>query len=245
MDAGNARRSLVAIAAIVALIAAAAVVSAVTAPKRRVILYGDSLALEAREFFAFVLKASGENEVVDQTPSSRSTATTRGSRPGSSPAPASACTGSAAVPDRTAGNSLHRRQERTPGRDAPPDFRHAGGPPSRVRRRPRSGPGWRPIHVHASVPSEGADKGCVDERIPVRADDGIHFCLVGIPRDADRCPVYSSGAARFGFAMAEPVRRPRPLREGTPRRRQAFEGHGITVTPPSDTAEHGNATPTR
>lgn len=42
----------------------------------------------------------------------------------------------------------------------------------------------------------------------VRAPDGIHFCPVG--QDADRgvtadCPVWSSGAFRFGSAMAGPV----------------------------------------
>jgi hypothetical protein len=57
------------------------------------------------------------------------------------------------------------------------------------------------------LPSEGAGEGCVDGRIRVRADDGIHFCLAEIPRGADHCPVYSSGAVRFGLAMAEPVRR--------------------------------------
>jgi hypothetical protein len=57
------------------------------------------------------------------------------------------------------------------------------------------------------LPQEGVAEGCVDGRIRVRADDGIHFCLTSIPRGADRCPVYSSGAVRFGSAMAAPVRR--------------------------------------
>jgi hypothetical protein len=28
-----------------------------------------------------------------------------------------------------------------------------------------------------------------------------------VDRQANRCPVYSGGAARFGFSMAQPVRR--------------------------------------
>jgi hypothetical protein len=57
------------------------------------------------------------------------------------------------------------------------------------------------------LPEEGAAEGCVDGHIRVRADDGIHFCLASIPRGGTQCPVYSSGAVRFGLAMAEPLRR--------------------------------------
>jgi hypothetical protein len=56
------------------------------------------------------------------------------------------------------------------------------------------------------LPSEGAADGCVDGRIPVRALDGVHFCPRREGPGTDGCPVYSSGAVRFGFAMAQPVR---------------------------------------
>jgi hypothetical protein len=55
------------------------------------------------------------------------------------------------------------------------------------------------------LPSEGAPQGCVEGHIRVRVDDGINFCGVPVPRGAGGCPEYSSGAARFGFAMAAPV----------------------------------------
>jgi hypothetical protein len=57
------------------------------------------------------------------------------------------------------------------------------------------------------LPPEGAGEGCVDGRIPVRAPDGLHFCPVRTSPGTDRCPVYSSGAVRFGLAMAQPIRR--------------------------------------
>lgn len=60
------RRGSAAIA-IAALVAATAVVAAVKAPIRRVILYGDSLALEARDFFALSIQSGGEAVVVDRT----------------------------------------------------------------------------------------------------------------------------------------------------------------------------------
>ena len=56
------------------------------------------------------------------------------------------------------------------------------------------------------LPSEGAGDECVDGRIPVRALDGLHLCPVRTSQENDRCPVYSSGAARFGLAMAQPIR---------------------------------------
>ena len=57
------------------------------------------------------------------------------------------------------------------------------------------------------LPSEGAGDGCVDGRIPVRALDGLHLCPMRTSLGDNRCPVYSSGAARFGLAMAGPIRR--------------------------------------
>lgn len=49
---------------------------------------------------------------------------------------------------------------------------------------------------------------CDDGRAHVRAPDGLHFCPAGA--DADRgvtgeCPVWSSGAFRFGGALADPI----------------------------------------
>jgi hypothetical protein len=52
------------------------------------------------------------------------------------------------------------------------------------------------------LPAEGR----ADGRIPVRALDGVHLCPLRTRQGKDRCRIYSSGAARFGFAMAEPVR---------------------------------------
>jgi hypothetical protein len=60
------RRGSAAIA-IAALVVATAVVAAVKAPKRRVIIYGDSLALEARDFFALSVQSGNEAVVVDRT----------------------------------------------------------------------------------------------------------------------------------------------------------------------------------
>lgn len=48
---------------------------------------------------------------------------------------------------------------------------------------------------------EGSAKGCAGGSIPVRSPDRIHFCPVD-PRDDLTCPVYSSGATRFGTEMA-------------------------------------------
>ena len=49
------------------------------------------------------------------------------------------------------------------------------------------------------LPGETAAVGCVAGRIPVRAPDGLHFCPTGF---AIPCPEYSSGAFRFGTAIA-------------------------------------------
>jgi hypothetical protein len=55
------------------------------------------------------------------------------------------------------------------------------------------------------LPDETAAMGCLGGRIVVRAPDGTHFCPNATGGTAP-CPVYSSGASRFGAAMAEPVR---------------------------------------
>jgi hypothetical protein len=52
------------------------------------------------------------------------------------------------------------------------------------------------------LPFEGPDRGCVDGRIAVRAPDGVHFCPAGGGGSVP-CPVWSSGAFRFGTAMAD------------------------------------------
>ncbi len=58
------------------------------------------------------------------------------------------------------------------------------------------------------LPGEGAHGGCQDGRTAVRAADGVHFCPTTARSSAgvvERCPTWSSGAFRFGTAMAEPV----------------------------------------
>jgi len=50
--------------------------------------------------------------------------------------------------------------------------------------------------------SETAAKGCRNHRIPVREPAGMHFCPVGFALPAG-CPVYSSGAFRFGNSMVD------------------------------------------
>jgi len=54
------------------------------------------------------------------------------------------------------------------------------------------------------LPSEGADDGCRDGTIAVRASDGVHFCDA---HDGSACAGYASGAFRFARAMADPLRR--------------------------------------
>lgn len=51
------------------------------------------------------------------------------------------------------------------------------------------------------LPAEGSAEGCAAGTIAVRSPDRIHFCPVD-PRDDLSCPVYSSGATRFGTEMA-------------------------------------------
>src|SRR5438034_1518701 len=68
MDARSRRRPVVALVAVTALLAAAVVVVAAAGrTNRRVILYGDSLAFEARDFFALSLQRGSDVEVVDRT----------------------------------------------------------------------------------------------------------------------------------------------------------------------------------
>lgn len=60
------------------------------------------------------------------------------------------------------------------------------------------------------LPGESAEQGCTNGRIAVRSPDGIHFCPTTTRSRAgvvESCPTWSSGAFRFGMAMAEPVRR--------------------------------------
>jgi len=257
MDAVNRRRPLIAVVAIVAVLGGAAVVSAVASPTRRVILYGDSLAFESRDFFSLAMHRGSDVEVVDRT------------------------YGGTAICDRLdqMRRDLHDLQPtavvlefvgnnvtdcmRGPNGPLTGDplaqkYRHdasiatsifagagvqvywmgapaVSGPRAsdseRVRRvyeaEPRrltfaTPPLARVEYVDAGqavldhgrftdtlpcLPTEGPAEGCVDGRIRVRAADGLHFCVVGTPGDATRCPVYPAGALRFGFAMAGPVRR--------------------------------------
>jgi hypothetical protein len=55
------------------------------------------------------------------------------------------------------------------------------------------------------LPDETEERGCQDGRIVVRAPDGNHFCPIATD-GKEPCPMYSSGAVRFGEAMAGPVR---------------------------------------
>src|SRR5438034_10038515 len=68
MDARSRRRPVVALVAVTAVVAAAVVVVAAAGrTNRRVILYGDSLAFEARDAFALSLQRGSDVEVVDRT----------------------------------------------------------------------------------------------------------------------------------------------------------------------------------
>ena len=257
MDARNGQRPLVAFVAVTALLVASVVVAAAVGTHRRVILYGDSLAFESRDFFALALQSGSDVEVVDRT------------------------FGGTAICDRLdrmrrdlhdlqptavvlefvgnnvtdcmrgpngplAGDELVQKY-RDDARIATEIFAGVGvrvywmGAPS-IATAPaddftdvRSGyeqeasrltfatpPLPRVRYVDAGqavleggrftatmpcLPSEGPGEGCVDGRIPVRALDGLHFCPVRTSEGGDRCPVYSSGAARFGLAMAQAIRR--------------------------------------
>jgi hypothetical protein len=67
MDARRGRRPVVAAVVVTALLAALVVVVAAGRANRRVILYGDSLAFEARDVFALSLQRESDVEVVDRT----------------------------------------------------------------------------------------------------------------------------------------------------------------------------------
>jgi hypothetical protein len=58
------------------------------------------------------------------------------------------------------------------------------------------------------LPEEGPGEGCSGGRIVVRAPDGAHFCPGAGPAIrgvTGSCPRWSSGAVRYGRAMAAPV----------------------------------------
>src|SRR4029450_3229732 len=67
MGARISGRPAVALVALTVLLASVVVVSVTAGTKRRVILYGDSLAFEARDAFALSLQSGGDVEVVDRT----------------------------------------------------------------------------------------------------------------------------------------------------------------------------------
>jgi hypothetical protein len=257
MDAENGRRPLIAIAAIVALLSAAAVVSAVASPTRRVILYGDSLAFESRDFFSYAMQSGTDVEVVDRTfggtaicdrldqmrddlhdlqPTAVVLEFVGNNVTNCMRGPNGPLTGDALVQKyrqdaRIATSIFAGAGVRVYWMGAPAVSGPLAGDFERVRRayeaEPRrltfaTPPLRRVEYVDAGqavldhgrftdtlpcLPTEGAAEGCVDGRIQVRAADGIHFCLVRTPRDANRCPAYPAGAARFGIAMARPVRR--------------------------------------
>jgi hypothetical protein len=60
-------RPVAALVAVTVLVASVVVLSVTAGTKRRVILYGDSLAFEARDAFALSLQTGGDVEVVDRT----------------------------------------------------------------------------------------------------------------------------------------------------------------------------------
>ncbi len=257
MDARNGRRRIVAAGAATALLAAAVVVVAAGRTNRRVILYGDSLAFEARDTFVFSLQRGGDVEVVDRTFGGTAIcdqldAMRRDLHDLQPSAVAIEFIGNNVTPcvrgpTRPLTGEALRQKYRDDARTATEIFAGAGvrvywmGAPSTataeagVFARIRHGYaaeagrltfGTPPIprvrYVDAGqavlegggfaatlpcLPSEGAGEGCVDGSIPVRAPDGLHFCPVRTSPGADRCPVYSSGAVRFGLAMAQPIRR--------------------------------------
>lgn len=55
------------------------------------------------------------------------------------------------------------------------------------------------------LPNERAEQGCApDATIAVRSDDGTHFCPL-LTGGLTLCPIWSSGAYRFGLALTEAV----------------------------------------
>jgi hypothetical protein len=258
MGARNGGRPAVAVVAITALVAAVVVGAAITiGSHQRVILYGDSLAFEARDAFALTLQRGNDIEVVDRTfggtaicdwldrmrqdlhdlqptavvlefAGNNVTPCVQGPQgPLTGPALADKYRSDA----RAATGIFAGAGVRVYWMGAPPisgaqagDFelvRHVyEAEPSRMTMpTPPFGTveyvdaggavveGGRFTATLPCLPSEDAADGCVDGRIPVRALDGVHFCPVREGPGTDRCPVYSSGAGRFGLAMAAPVRR--------------------------------------
>ncbi len=61
--------------------------------------------------------------------------------------------------------------------------------------------------------NEGTARGCgPDGTILVREPPGLHFCPTGYPNGFTACPVYSSGAHRYGLAIAaSAISPPAPL----------------------------------
>jgi hypothetical protein len=55
----------------------------------------------------------------------------------------------------------------------------------------------------ASLPCRAGDEGCRDDRIAVRAPDGLHFDCHGVLEPSMDCTGYSAGARRFGDALAD------------------------------------------
>lgn len=239
------------------LVAATAVVAAVKAPKRRVILYGDSLAHESRDYFALSLQSGGEAVVVDRTFGGtaicdwldRMRRDVRDLQPsavvlefvGNNVTPCMQ------GPDGPLTGGALVQKYRDDARIATSIFAGVGvrvfwvGGPRIASLRAFEFNGIRDVYeaeprrlTFATPPfdrvqyfdagrsllengnytttlpcaaSESAGDGCVDGRIVVRSPDGIHLCPVDVDRQASGCPVYSGGAARFGFSMAQPVRR--------------------------------------
>jgi hypothetical protein len=257
MSYSNSVKRRSAAVAIAALVAATAVAAAVKAPKRRVILYGDSLALEARDYFALSIQSGDEAVVVDRTFGGtaicdwldRMRRDVRDLQPtavvlefvGNNVTPCmrgpdGPLTGGALVQkyddDARIATAIFagvgvrvywmggprisglREIEFTGIRDVyeaePTRLTFATPPLDRVRYSDAGRSLLEDGHYTTTLPcapSEGAAQGCVDQRIAVRGPDGLHLCPVELDREANGCPVYSGGAARFGFAMAEPVRR--------------------------------------
>ena len=257
MDAENGRRPLVAMVVIVALIAAAAAVAAAASPTRRVILYGDSLAFESRDFFSFAMQSAADVEVVDRTyggtaicdrldqmrrdlhdlqpaavvlefvgnnvtdcmrgPNGPLTGDALAQKYGQDARIATSIFGGAGVrvfwmgaPASSGPRASDFERVRQVYEAEPLRLTFATPPLERVEYVDAG----QAVLDHGKftdtlpcLPTEGPAEGCVDGRIQVRAADGLHFCVVRVPGDASRCPVYPAGAARFGFAMAAPVRR--------------------------------------
>jgi hypothetical protein len=57
------------------------------------------------------------------------------------------------------------------------------------------------------LPNEDASRGCVGGAIAVRSPDRAHFCPAAAPGPDGTCPVWSSGAWRYGQAVAVAIQR--------------------------------------